>query len=87
MFLQLGFGKRDGKFKLWFPLFIFFPFLVVILLLIIPFLLLGTLILWSFGWGKTFLLIIPVLLGILWALRGLEIDITDKEQKIFISIK
>ena len=87
MLMKLGFGKRDGKFKLWFPLFVLFPFLVVILLLMAPFLLLAVLVLWSFGWGKPFLLFIPVLLGLLWALRGLEIDINDKERKVFISIK
>jgi len=87
MFIKVGFGKRDGKFKIWLPLFILFPFLAVILLLIAPFLLLGALVLWSFGWGKPFLLFIPVLLGLLWALRGLEIGINDKGQKVFISIK
>jgi len=87
MFIKLEFGKRDGKFKLWFPLFILFPFLFVMLLLMAPFLLLAALVLWSFGWGKPFLLFIPVLLGLLWALRGLEIDINDKGQKVFISIK
>ena len=87
MFLGLRFGKRDGKFRLWLPLFILFPFLVVILLLMVPFLLLAALVLWSFGWGKPFLLFIPVLLNLLWALRGLEIDINDKGEKVFISIK
>ncbi len=87
MFIKLEFGKRDGKFKLWFPLFILFPFLFVMLLLMAPFLLLAALVLWSFGWGKPLLLFIPVLLGLLWVLRGLEIDINDKGQKVFISIK
>jgi len=50
-------------------------------------LLLAALVLWSFGWGKPFLLFIPVLLGLLWALRGLEVDINDREEKVFISIK
>jgi hypothetical protein len=85
--MRLGFGKRDGRFRLWLPLFILFPFLIVVLLLIAPFLLLVALVLWSFGWGKPFLLFIPVLLGLLWALRGLEIDINDKGEKVFISIK
>jgi len=87
MFMRIGFGKRHGKFKLWFPLFILFPLLVVILLLMTPFLLLAALVLWSFGRGKPPLLFIPVLLGLLWALRGLEIDINGKGQKVFISIE
>jgi len=87
MFMKLGFGKRHGKFKVWLPLFVIFPFLVVILLLMAPFLLLAALVLWSFGWGKPFLFIIPMLFGLLWALRGLEIDINDKWQNVSISIK
>ena len=61
--------------------------LATILLVMAPFLLLIALVLWSFGWGKPFLLFIPVLLGLLWALRGLEIDINDKGQNVYISIK
>lgn len=87
MVMRLGFGRRDGKFKLWFPLFILYPFVVVSLLLMTPFLLLAALVLWNCGWGKPFLLFIPVLFGLVWALRGLEIDINDKGEKVFISIK
>ena len=87
MIMKLGFGKPGGRFSIWVPLFVLFPFLIVILLLITPFLLLTALVLWSFGWGRPFLLFIPVLLGLLWALRGLEIDINDKKEKVFISIK
>ena len=39
-------------------------FLLVILLLLAPFLLLGAIFLWGFGWGRTLLLFIPVLLEI-----------------------
>ncbi|MFC2035311.1 hypothetical protein ACFLUJ_04205 [Chloroflexota bacterium] len=87
MFIGLGFGKQCSKFKLWFPLFILFPFLVIILLLISPLLLLTALVLWSLGWGKPFLIFIPLLLRLLWALRGLEIAVNDKGGKVFISIK
>ena len=87
MLLRMAFGKRDSKFRLWFPLFILLPFLIIILLLMAPFLLLATVVFWGFGWGKLFLFFIPVLLGLICALRGLEIDIDDKGQRIFISIK
>ena len=87
MFIKLWFCRPGSKFRLWLPLFIFLPLLLVIILLIAPLLLIAALVLWSFGWGKVFLLFIPVLIGIIWALRGLEIDINDKEQRVFISIK
>lgn len=84
MILRVGVAKGDGGFRLWLPLFILFPFLLVLLLLFTPFLLLAALLLWSFGLGRPFLLVIPVLLGILWALRGLEIDIKDRKERVFI---
>ncbi len=87
MILRVGVGKRDGGFRLWLPLFILFPFLLVLLLLFTPFLLLAALVLWNFGWGKIPLLVIPLLLGILWALRGLEIDVKDRKETVFISFK
>ena len=85
LLMGLAFGKR--KFRLWLPLFLLFPFLLVILLLLAPFLLLGAIFLWSFGWGKTLLLFIPVMLEILSELRGLEIDVDSGEEKVFISFK
>ncbi len=87
MVLQVGVNKGDGGFRLWLPLFILFPFLLVLLLLFTPFLLLAALVLWNFGWGKLPLLVIPLLLGILWALRGLEIDVKDRKEAVFISFK
>ena len=86
LFLSLAIGRRHG-FRLWLPLFLLLPFLLVLLLLILPFLILGTLFFWMFGWGRSLLLFIPVLLGILWALRGLEVDVEDSNEKVFISIR
>jgi len=87
LFLGLRFGSREGGFRIWFPLFILVPFLLIVLLLLLPFLLLAALLLCAFGWGRPFLLFIPVLLGILHALPGLEIDIAGPEENIFVSIK
>ena len=68
-------------------LFLLFPVLLVILLVALPFLLLAALFLWSFGWGRAPLLFIPVMLRIFWALRGLEIDVKSKNEKVLISFK
>jgi len=87
MILQVAVGKRDGKFKLWLPLFLLFPLLLVLMVAATPFLLLAALLLWSFGLSRPFIFAIPVFLGILWALRGLEVDVTDKKEKVFISFK
>ncbi len=87
MILQVGVSKRDGRFRLWLPLFILFPFLIVLLLLVAPFLLLAGLALWSFGWGRPFFLVIPLTLSILWALRGLEVDVKNRRETVYIAFK
>ncbi len=87
MILQVGVNKRDGRFRLWLPLFLLFPFLLVFLLLLAPFLMLAALALWSFGLGRPFLLVIPVTLSILWALRGLEVDVKNRKEAVYIAFK
>ena len=87
MFLGLAFGS-EKQHRLWIPLFLLAPFMLVIFLLVAPFLLLGFLFLWPFGWGKVLLLVIPLTLIVLWALRGLEIDVNAKSgEKVFISFR
>ncbi len=87
MILRVGVNHGDGRFRLWLPLFILFPFLIVLLLLAVPFLLLAALVLWSFGLSRPFLLVIPVLLGILWGLRGLEVDVKNRKETVYIAFK
>ncbi|MDD4876305.1 MAG: hypothetical protein PHQ86_04140 [Dehalococcoidales bacterium] len=87
LFLKLRFGKINSRHNIWLPLFILFPFLIIILLLLVPFLLLAALVLWGVGRGKPFLMFIPAILAVFWALKGLEIQVNDKTQNVFISIK
>lgn len=87
MLMRLRFSKRGGKFRIWFPLFILYPFLVIILLLIAPFLAFAALVHRNFGSGKQFILFIPVTLGLFLALRGLEVEINSKKKNVFIHIK
>jgi len=77
----------DGrKIRLWLPLFIILPFIALLILIVLPFLLVAAAVLWWSGWGRPLLCIIPATLGCLCALRGLKVDVLNDREKVFISI-
>jgi uncharacterized membrane protein len=57
------------------------------MLILAPFVLLAAIVFWRFGWIKTLLLIVPLILGCLWALRGLEVNVNNSKENVLISIK
>lgn len=85
MLLQLGIKNRRNNIRLWIPLFIVMLIAFVFVLLLSPFVLITTAILWPFGWGKPLLLGGPAIFRCLCALRGLKVDIKEGNQLILIS--
>ena len=73
------------QFGLWFPLFILWPFVALIALLLVPLVLIGAIILWPRGWGRPLLLAGPFLLGLFVATRGLTVKVENPSERIFIS--
>jgi hypothetical protein len=79
-------GENRGV-NLWLPLFIIFPIVAVILLVLSPLMLLAAIILWPFGWGKTLVAIIPAVASCICAMRGLQVDVEDGREKVNIWVK
>jgi len=73
------------QFGLWFPLFILWPLVALIALLLVPLALIGALILWPRGWGRPLLLAGPLLFALLFALRGLTVEVGNPSEQILIS--
>jgi hypothetical protein len=59
----------------------------VILVILLPLMLLAAIILWPFGWGLTLLKIVPAVTGCICAMRGLEVDFEQGQEKVQISVK
>lgn len=82
---------NSGMKNLWIPLFLILPvisiILIVIMLILAPFVLLVTIILWRFEWFRILLLTVPLVLRCLCSLRGLEVNVNNGNEKVFISIK
>jgi hypothetical protein len=76
---------KGGTFRLWLPLFLVYPLLLALSIILAPLMLLLTLLLWPVGLGKTFLLLGPYIVRVICGLRGLTVDVQSNKQKILIS--
>ncbi len=77
-------GPGRGGFGLWFPVIIIWILLAALMLVLLPFLLLGALVTWPSGPGPRLLLVYPLLASVLWNLGGLTIDVDQKEHALLI---
>ena len=85
MRLRIVDDKRN--IRLWLPIFLLYPFLLVGALILELLAFAAWLLLWPWGWGKTLLLSIPYLFCVICALRELEVDVQQKQEQFFISFK
>ncbi len=65
------------------PIFLVWLILTLICLFLVPFLLLAAFLTWFRGYGKIFLLVLPMIFSILWHMQGLLIDVKDKDHHIY----
>ena len=86
VFLKLKIPRTDKPERnIYLPLFLAWILFLPILLLLLPFFLLGAILLWAAGYGRVLLFVIPILIYLLWNLSGLKIDFEDKNDKIYLS--
>ena len=78
--------KEPGSrpFGLWFPAIVTWILLAAIMLVLLPVMLLAALVTWPRGLGPRLLLIYPLVGSVLWNLRGLTIDVEQKERALLI---
>ncbi len=83
--LQLKDGSRD--FGIWLPLFVIWPFLLLAALVLAPIVLALAVVIWWTGWGRPMLYSGPIFFAMFCALRGLEIDVRDRNQHVHLSFR
>jgi len=86
MLMRVKIQGEDNDFGLWLPLFLLWPLVLILFVVLSPLLLIAIIILWPSGWGKWTLQILKVALGVLCSMRGLRVDILDHDNKVFISV-
>ena len=82
--------KKSGQGKgvrLWIPMFLVWPVILLLLLLLLPLMLLVDLILSLIGWGSfPVLRLVGGMGSLLSAARGLRVNVSNKNEKVHITI-
>ena len=88
LIMRIRIRNRDTKFGIWLPLFLIFPILAILLIVLAPIALLAALIVLPFGYART-VLCAPALFSVFCAMRGLEVDIVNghKDESVLVMVK
>ncbi|WP_413289613.1 hypothetical protein [Bdellovibrio sp. HCB337] len=78
--------KGQKKFNMWFPLILIYLLLLPLFLLALPFLLVGGLVLWLFGGGRTPFSLWVALYELWCASKGIIIETKSKDDRVLIRI-
>lgn len=84
LMLHLKFPTDGGCRGLWLPLFLVYPVLLVLSLIVLPFLLLAALCMWPLGSARTPLLVLPYIWNLVFKTRGLTVDVSQPGRDILI---
>ena len=84
--LRIRIASPTTRFGLWLPLFLAWPLVGLAALLLAPFVVAASLVLWPKGRGRRLLLAGPRLFELAVALRGLKIEVEETDARVFIYI-
>jgi hypothetical protein len=87
LIMRLRILNDKNSIRLWLPIFLLYPFLLVLALLVEILALVAFLLLWPWDWGRTLPLFMPYLFRVICALRELEVDIQSRQEAFFVSFK
>lgn len=85
--LRIRVLNEKNNIHIWLPIFLIWPFVAIIMIILLPLVLLAGLILWPSGWGKYPFRIGPGILSCLFSMRGLEVDVQQPRERVQISMK
>ena len=88
LIMRVRIRNTNTKFGLWIPLFLIFPIVAVLVIVLAPLALLAALIVLPFGYART-VLCAPALFSVFCAMRGLEVDIVNgsKDESVLVMVK
>ncbi len=85
--LRLRIRDKERRFGLWLPLIFIWPVFLVLALILAPLVLVTAAVLWPLGWGRPLLLAGPVIFRIICSLRGLEVNVQDGAQVVYVRFR
>lgn len=87
VWLRFRLVDEQHRLRLWLPIFILWPFAIVFVLALLPFVLLFAAIFWYSGYGRTLLQSGPRIMSCICALRGLDVRVGQKQKGLLISVR
>ena len=85
--LRVRVRSRSTRFGLWLPLFIIWPPILIVMVVLSPLVLVCAALLWPLGFGKPLLLIGPMLFRLFCSIRGLEVAVEKSSRQALISFR
>lgn len=83
LFMRIHICRKGKKCAgLWLPMFLVWILLLAVLIILSPIFLVVGIVAWIKGFGRTFLLVFPMIFAVLWAMSGLRIHIEGRDKKI-----
>ena len=85
--LKVQLKNESRNFRFWLPLFVIWPFLLLAAVVVAPILLALALAIWWTGWGRPMLYSASIFFAMFCALRGLEIDVRNRNKHFHLSFR
>jgi hypothetical protein len=86
LWMHVRVRNEEKNFGLWLPLFLLLPLAVVVLIILSPLILIAVLLLWPSGWGPWALRMLGASFPIFCSMRGLEVNVRNREQLVYVSV-
>jgi len=83
--LRVELESESRNFRFWLPLFAIWPLVLLAALVSAPIVLALAIVFWWTGWGRPMLHSGPVFFAMFCALRGLEIDVRNRNKHVHLS--
>ena len=85
LWMKIRVRNEEHNFRLWLPLFLLLPLALVVLIILSPIIIIGLIIFWD-SWGMWSLKVIRASVMSFWNMRGLEVDVQNGKEMVFISV-
>jgi len=86
--LRIKIRQTEGRnFGLWLPLFLLWPIVLVLAIILFPIILLITIFQLLTGNNQPVILILPRLFSVACALRGMKVDIQSPDETVYVVFK
>ncbi len=86
LLMRVRIKNEEKSFGLWLPLFLLLPLALVILIILSPLIVVILFLLWPSGWSVWALKVLKAAFVSFFAMRGLEVDVENGNQHVYVSV-